>query len=112
MIGRIIGMVCCFLCAFPLFIISHYNRDSREPIVFWAGDEKKIKAGIKNVKDYNYEMSRLYVKCSLAFVIVGILCLIHPAIGLIGIVFNCTIGVYMVWRLYKEILSRYESGCE
>lgn len=37
--GGIIGLVCCILCAFPLFVIGHYNKNSREPITFWAGDK-------------------------------------------------------------------------
>ena len=38
MVGRIVALVCCLLCAFPFFVISVYNKDSSEPINFWSGD--------------------------------------------------------------------------
>lgn len=37
MVGKIIGLVSCLMCAFPFLIISVYNKDSREPINFWSG---------------------------------------------------------------------------
>lgn len=107
MVERIIGMFCCLLCAWPFFIVSYFNKDSKEPMGFWTGDAKKIKSMVKNVKDYNCEMSHLYAKCSLAFVITGILFLIDTILGVAGVVFDCTAGIYIVWRLYKNILSKY-----
>ncbi len=38
MVGRIIGLVSCLMCAVPFLIISVYNKDSKEPINFWSGD--------------------------------------------------------------------------
>lgn len=107
MVERIVGLVVCLLCAFPLFIMAHYNKNSKEPIVFWAGDEKRLKRIIKNVEGYNAEISHLYAKCVLAFVICGILFLVWPVLGCAVVVFCATIGIYIVWRLYQKILAKY-----
>ena len=66
MVGRIIALVSCLMCAFPFFIIAAYNKNSREPITFWSGDTT-LKAKVKNVQEYNREMAVLYKKCALAF---------------------------------------------
>ena len=102
----IIGLISCLLCAFPLFTIGNFEKDSGEPIVFWAGD-KSIKGKVKDIKGYNQEVSKLYKKCSLVFFITGMICMIHMGTGVICILLECTLGIYVVWRLYKDILSRY-----
>lgn len=56
MVGRIVGLVSCLLCAVPFLIISVYNKDSKEPINFWSGDTS-LKNKVKNVQDYNKEMA-------------------------------------------------------
>lgn len=104
--GGIIGLVCCLLCAFPFFVIGNFGKDSKEPIGFWAGDES-LKGKVKNVKSYNQEMSKLYKIWSLTFVITGVLCLMPMYIGVVGIVLECTVGIYIAWKAYKNILSRY-----
>lgn len=102
----IIGLVCCMLCAFPFFVIGYFERDSREPIVFWTGD-KSLKKKVKDIHGYNSEISKLYIKCALVFVITGILCIIHFGAAIIAILLESTLGIYIVWKIYKSILSRY-----
>lgn len=104
--GRIIGFVCCLLCAFPFFAISHYCKDSGEPINFWSGDNS-LKDKIINIKEYNLEMSELYKKCSWVLAATGIFFLIFPIIGIVCMVLEWTIGVYIVWKSYKKIFSTY-----
>ncbi len=104
--GGIIGLVCCILCAFPLFVIGHYNKNSREPITFWAGD-KSLKEKVKDVQGYNDEISNLYIKCALAFVATGILCMIHLGVGMICLLLESTLGIYVVWKIYRNILLRH-----
>ena len=104
--GRIVGLVCCLLCAFPLFIIGYYGKDSHDPISFWSGDTH-LKKTVKDVKGYNYKMSELYKKCSFIFTLTGMLCLINVIVGIVCICFVSTFGIYMVWRSYKKILSEY-----
>ncbi len=104
--GGIIALVSCLLCAFPLFVIGNYGKDSKEPVAFWAGD-KSLNGKVKDVKGYNQEMSKLYKRWSLTFVLTGVLCLLSMYIGVICIVLECTAGIYIVWKMYKGILSRY-----
>ena len=72
MVGRIVALVCCLLCAFPFFVIGVYNKDSSEPINFWSGGTS-LKDKVKDVKGYNTEMAGLYKKCALFFLLTGIL---------------------------------------
>lgn len=104
MIGRIIGFVCCLLCAFPFLIISEDANNIQVPINFWSGDNS-LKNKVENVKKYNLKMVELYQQCSLVFVVSGIVFLILPVMG--GIVLECTIGIYFVWKSYKKILGAY-----
>ena len=71
MLGRIIGLISCLMCAFPFLVIGVFNKDSREPITFWSGDAT-LKSKVKNVAEYNGKMAVLYKKCAIAFIISGI----------------------------------------
>lgn len=106
MAERIIGFISCLMCAIPFLIISKYDKNSREPIAFWSGD-KTLKSKVINVPDYNREMSGLYGKCAYAFLLAGAGCVILPVIGYFMICFECTAGIYFVYRCYKKILGRY-----
>jgi len=106
MVGRIIGLVSCLLCAFPFFIISVYSRDSKEPINFWSGDTT-LKSKVKDVNKYNKEMCGLYKKCAIAFLAAGIGFVIMPFAGVIMICIDCTLGIYFAYRSYKKILDVY-----
>ena len=105
MFGRIVGFISCMMCAFPFLIISIYNKDSKEPINFWSGDAS-LKSKVKNVPEYNKEMASLYKKCSAAFFLSGIGFLVWPVFGVSMICFNCTLGLYIVYRNYKRILNK------
>lgn len=59
MVGRIVALVCCLLCAFPFFVIGVYNKDSSEPINFWSGDTS-LRDKVKDIKGYNTEIAGLY----------------------------------------------------
>lgn len=106
MAGRIIGFICCLMCALPFFVISVYNKDSSEPINFWSGDTS-LKTKVKNIRDYNKEMAALYKKCAIAFFLTGVGFVVYPAIGIVLICFECTLGIYVVYRNYKKILETY-----
>ena len=106
MVGRIIALVACLLCAVPFLIISIYDKESPEPINFWSGDTT-LKSKVTNVQEYNREMAALYKKCALAFLIAGLGFLIVPVLGIVLLCFDCTVGIYVVYRGYKKLLSRY-----
>lgn len=106
MFGRIVGFIACIMCAFPFFVISTYNKDSKDPITFWSGDNT-LKSKVKNVQRYNNEMALLYKKCAIAFLITGFGFLVVPFIGVLLLCFDCTLGIYLVYRCYKKILGLY-----
>jgi Na+-transporting NADH:ubiquinone oxidoreductase subunit NqrB len=106
MAERIVGLVCCWLCAFPFLVIGIYNKDSNEPITFWSGDNT-LKEKIKDIKNYNIEMADLYKKCAIVFFLTGILFVIAPFVGVIFVILDCTAGIYVAYRFYKKILEKY-----
>ncbi|MGN0339062.1 MAG: hypothetical protein ACI4D0_01055 [Lachnospira sp.] len=106
MAGRIIGFISCVMCAVPLLIIAIYNKDSKEPISFWSGD-KTLKGKVTNIKEYNREMALLYKRWAISFIIAGIGVIVIPVVGVILICLDCTLGIYLVYRKYKRILSMY-----
>lgn len=106
MVEKIIALVACLMCALPFLIIAKYNKNSRDPISFWSGDTS-LKDKVKNVQDYNKEMSALYLKCAIAFLITGIGFLIATLIGIVLLCFDCTLGIYVAYRVYKKILTKY-----
>jgi len=106
MFGKIVGLITCIMCAFPFFVIATYNKDSKDPITFWSGDIT-LKSKVKNVQKYNSEMALLYKKCSIAFLITGIGFLVAPVVGMLMLCFDCTLGIYLVYRGYKKILNLY-----
>ncbi len=106
LVGRIIALVACLMCAIPFLIISRYEKDSREPIPFWSGDTS-LKVKVKDVHKYNREMCSLYQKCAIAFLITGLSFMASVPVGIILLGFDCTLGIYMVYRRYKKILSKY-----
>ncbi len=106
MVGKIIGLISCVMCAIPFLIIAVYNKDSKEPINFWSGDTT-LKGKVRNVKDYNREMALLYKRCSIVILITGICFIITPIVGAMLICFDCTLGIYLMYKNYKRLLSMY-----
>ena len=106
MVGRIVGLTSCVMCAIPFLIIAIYNKDRKEPINFWSGDTT-LKGRVKNVKDYNREMALLYKRCSIAFLIAVIGFIVTPIVGVVLICLDCTLGIYLMYKNYKRILNLY-----
>jgi len=106
MIGSIIGLISCLLCAVPFLIISKYDKNSATPIAFWSGDQS-LKEKINDIPNYNKEMAGLYKLCAFAFIICGIGCLINLYFGIVLLLLICTIGFLLVYKKYKSILSKY-----
>ena len=105
MAGKIIAMISCLYCAIPFFVVGRFNKDSREPIGFWSGDSS-LKEKVKDIKNFNHEMARLYQKCAWFFVATGILFLVWTPVGIALLIFDCTLGIYLVYRCYKSILEK------
>ena len=106
MVERIVGLIACIMCAIPFLIISRYGRSSRTPIPFWSGDTS-LKSKLKDVQGYNEQMVKLYGKCALAFVITGVCFFFLEWLGISLLIFDCSLGIYIVYRCYKKILAQY-----
>lgn len=107
--GRIIGCFCCILCALPFFYFAWEGKQKNAaPLAFWSGDDT-LKDKVKDIPAYNAEMSRLYNRYAAAFILAGVFCLILPPVGIGLIILNCTVGLYALWRVYQQILGKYES---
>ena len=106
MVGKIIALISCVMCAVPFFIVSTYNKNSREPINFWSGDTS-LKAKVKNIPEYNREMAGLYKKCGIVFLMTGVSFFASMTAGVVLLTFDCSVGIYLVYRCYKRILARY-----
>ena len=106
MVGRIVGLVCCLLCAFPFLVVGIYDKDSSVPINFWSGDTT-LKDKVRDVRGYNMEMAGLYKKCALFFLLAGVSYLAFPVAGIVLLVFGCSAGIYLAYRCYQGILERF-----
>ena len=102
----LVGLISCFLCAIPFFIIGVFDKESHTPISFWSGDQT-LKDKVTDVKSYNVKMAKLYQKAGLGFFINGWCCMISTALGVLGLVLLCTVGFYFFYRGYKKILDAY-----
>lgn len=106
LIGRIVGLISCLLCAIPFIIVAQFGKDSIEPITFWAGD-RSIKEKVSDVAGYNAKMAKLYGNCAACFAITGIICLISMIAGIVLLGFACTVGIYIAYRRYRKILDEF-----
>lgn len=106
MVGEFISLFCCLLCASAFILIPYFSEDKNTPISFWSGDYS-LKDKVNNVEEYNREMKKLYLGYGLSFIVNGIIFLISLIIGVILLVINCTIGIFVIYRIYKKILKKY-----
>lgn len=106
MIERIILCFCSLLCAFPFYAFPMIGKDSREPMSFWTGDTS-LKGKVLDVKAYNLAMFRLYKKYGAVFVVAAVCSAVYPLAGLVILLLNSTLGIYLVYRKYKSILAKY-----
>lgn len=106
MVGRIITCVCIMFTAAAFWAIAKYGKDGKDPISFWSGDNS-LKGKVTDVPAYNREMAALYNKYGWAYAVAaaGALAWIPLGIGLL--VLDITVGIFLVHRAYKKILSKY-----
>ena len=104
--GSVVGLISCLMCAIPFFIVSKYEKDSKDPITFWSGD-KTLKKKVNDVKGYNGEMAVVYRKCAWAFVLTGVSFFFTKWLGIALLIFDCSLGIYIVYRCYKKILAQF-----
>lgn len=110
MMEKGIGFVCCLLCAWPFFIYGHFAKNSGTPLVFWTGDEKRLKTIVKDIAGYNREIAKLYLFCALFLAVNGVIFLVHAIAAYLCLGLMCTVGGYAAWKRYKIILNKYDGA--
>lgn len=103
----IIAFICCGLCALPLFIIAFFGEHDNKPINFWAGDKS---LEVDDVEGYNRSMATLYKRCALILIVTPVLIILHTYIFIGILCFECTVGIYIVYKQYKKMLNKYKRG--
>ena len=71
-LGQIIYCFCCLACALAFILIPLLNKETNEPVGFWSGDTS-LKDKVNDVKEYNKEMSKLYMCYGLCYVVISLL---------------------------------------
>lgn len=106
MIGRIISCGSILSTAVAFELIAKYGKDSKEPISFWSGDTS-LKNKVTDVPAYNREMAALYKKYAVSMFVAAAGCVVHSLVGLGIFLVDITLGLFLVYRAYKKILSKY-----
>ncbi len=103
--AKIAGLVVNLLCAIPFWIIGHY-KNSVTPIGLWTEDSK-LGIKIHDVEQFNQEMSKLYLCCALVFGITGLIFLLHVMTGLVFLMLESIVGIFVYTKKYKAIVSKF-----
>ena len=106
MAARIIGFICYILCAVPFWVIAKCSINSKTPISFWSGDTS-LKDKVKDVSAYNREMAVVYNRYGWCYAAAAVGGAVHPIAGVVILALDCTVGIFLVYRAYKRILSKY-----
>lgn len=105
----LIGVILCgcsLFCTLLFFFLTFIGEKYGKPICFWGG-AKSLEDVVKDIPCYNADMSILYRVWAAAWVITAVISLFLSDIGLVLVIANISIGVYIVYRFYKRILSKY-----
>ena len=105
-VGQVIYCFCLLVCALAFILIPLINKETKEPIGFWSGDTS-LKDKVKDVENYNKKMTRLYLGYGLCYVVASLIIFISFTISIVILIFNVTIGIFIVYKIYKRILNEY-----
>ena len=107
MAGRIILSLCCLLCAGAFFLNGCLCRIRSSPVAFWTGGEQALKNTIKDAAGYNREMGMAFRWYGLGWLLDAIGAAFSPTMGLAVMAALCTLGLFLLWRRYRQLLSKY-----
>ena len=105
-LGQIIYCFCCLACALAFILIPFLNKETKEPISFWSGDAS-LKEKVKDVENYNKEMTKLYLCYGSCYVVAALSVFISFIVSVILLIIGMTIGIFVVYKIYKCILNKY-----
>ena len=107
MAGRIILSLCCILCAGAFFLNSYLCGVKSAPVTFWNGSDSTVKKLVRDVPNYNREMKRAFLLYAISWLLSGIVSFFSPVAGLLCLGLLCTLGLFLLWKRYKQLLSKY-----
>ena len=107
MLAKFICFFSCCLCAYGFFAMGVGGADRTDPINYFSGDNT-LKDKVKDLRNYNAEMSRMYKYWGLSWIIVGALFFVLPMLAALIAVFVAGVaGTVVTYKLYKSILKKY-----
>ena len=107
MVGKFICFFCCLMCAFAFYAMGFGGKERTDPINYFSGDES-LKDKVKDLKNYNAEMARMYRYWGLCWVVVGVLYFPLPISGGVAVmIIALGIETIVTYRVYKKILKKY-----
>jgi hypothetical protein len=109
MVEKLIVGLCGILCAVPFLFMSLFGRNGNYPLNFWSGDDS-LEEKVADVKAYNRSMSLMYLVYGIILLVTACLAFwnIFVVIGLWCLEFS--VGIYVLYRLYKKFLKQYGKG--
>ena len=107
MAGRIILSLCCFLCAGGFFLNTYLCGIKNTPVTFWNGSDNTVKNLVRDVPNYNREMKKAFLLHAAIWLLCGIASAFSPMAGLLLLPLQCTLGLFLLWKRYKQLLTKY-----
>lgn len=107
MFPRILIFFVCLLCAVPFLLLSYLGKISRTPLHFRNGDEARLAAILKDIPAYNRAMAKAYRNFGLLFLTLAVLAAALPALGILGIAIQCTLGFFLLWKKHKALVNQF-----
>lgn len=105
MADRIIIVLSSLLCSGAFFLIGYLCSVSTTPVPFWTGSEQKLQNRVKDILGFNRTLGRAFRRFGLAWLLDAALGAAFPPAGLTGIGILCTLGLYLLYRTYRNALS-------
>lgn len=107
MAERILLSLCCLLCAGAFFLNHYLCRIRSTPVAFWTGSEDKLKSIVKDAAGYNREMGAAFRWYGVGWLLAAIGAAFSPPVGLAAMAVLCSLGLFFLWKRYRQLLSRY-----
>ncbi len=106
MVGKVIMIACCWICAGLFFGLGVYSSHRKEPMWFWSGSKVPSKS-ISDVPAYNRAQSVMWKVYSLHYWVSGAAAFFSPAGAGILLAAVCVLSVPPLLFAHERIEKRY-----
>ncbi len=106
MAGKVIMIVCCWICGGLFLGFGVYSSYRKEPMWFWSGS-KVSPESISDVPAYNRAQSAMWKVYSLPYWVAGAVAFSSPAGAGILLAAACVLGIPPLLIAHKRIEKRY-----